>query len=64
MRMLVLTRRWDEAITVDHAGETLEITVVYLGGNKVRLGFTGPESFAIARDDVVRRPRDRGSEGR
>jgi carbon storage regulator CsrA len=62
--MLVLTRRWDETIIVDHAGETLEIKVVYLGGNKVRLGFTGPASFAIARDDTVRRPRERGSEGR
>jgi carbon storage regulator CsrA len=62
--MLVLTRRLNETIIVDHSGETLEITVVYLGGNKVRLGFTGPASFAIARDDVIRRPRERGSEGR
>jgi carbon storage regulator CsrA len=64
--MLVLTRRRDETIVVEHAGEILEVTVVYLGGNKVRLGFTGPASFAIARveDDAVRRPREHGSEGR
>ena len=38
--MLVLSRRKDESIMI---GENVEIRIVDVRGNKVRLGITGPK---------------------
>jgi carbon storage regulator len=47
--MLVLTRHKDESIMV---GEDVEITIVAVQGNKVRLGITAPKSVPVHRREV------------
>lgn len=50
--MLVLSRKPDESIIVRHHGETLIVTLINVRGDKAKLGFSGPKSFDIRRDDV------------
>jgi len=47
--MLVLSRRKDESIIV---GEDVEITIVDVRGNKVRLGITAPRSISVHRKEL------------
>lgn len=46
--MLVLSRKKDEFITI---GDDIEITVVEIRGDKVRLGITAPTEYLISRGD-------------
>lgn len=50
--MLTLERREDEVISITHGGETLDVKVSLIRGNKVKLSFDGPESFEIWREEV------------
>lgn len=47
--MLVLTRLRDETIMI---GDEIEITVVDIRGDKVRLGITAPSRVAVHRKEV------------
>lgn len=47
--MLVLSRRNDESIMI---GENVEVVIVYVRGNKVRLGITAPKSVSVHRKEV------------
>ena len=47
--MLVLSRQKDESIMV---GDEVEITIVDVRGDKVRLGITAPRSIAVHRKEV------------
>lgn len=47
--MLVLSRQKDESIMV---GDNVEITIVDVRGDKVRLGITAPRSIAVHRKEV------------
>jgi carbon storage regulator len=47
--MLVLSRQRDETIMI---GDTIEITVVDIRGDKVRLGITAPKEVAVHRKEV------------
>jgi len=47
--MLVLSRRRDETIMI---GEEVEITVVDIRGDKVRLGITAPARIPVHRKEV------------
>ena len=47
--MLVLTRRVGEQIVI---GRDIRITVVDVGGNKVRLGVTAPAEVRVDRQEV------------
>ena len=47
--MLVLSRQRDETIMI---GDTIEITVVDIRGDKVRLGITAPKEIAVHRKEV------------
>lgn len=47
--MLVLTRRPNESITI---GEEVEITVVEVRGDQVRLGIRAPRDLAVHRKEV------------
>ncbi len=47
--MLVLSRYKDESIMI---GEEIEVTVVDVRGNKVRLGITAPRSIPVHRKEV------------
>ena len=47
--MLVLSRQVDETIMV---GDDIEVTVVDIRGDKVRLGITAPKEIPIHRQEV------------
>ncbi len=47
--MLVLSRQKDQTIMI---GDTIEITVVDIRGDKVRLGITAPSQIPVHRKEV------------
>ena len=47
--MLVLSRRKDESIMI---GDEVEITIVDVRGDKVRLGITAPKSIPVHRREI------------
>lgn len=47
--MLVLSRQRDETIII---GDNIEVTVVDIRGDKVRLGITAPKSVTVHRKEV------------
>ena len=47
--MLVLSRQKDESIMI---GDNVEITIVDVRGDKVRLGITAPRSISVHRREV------------
>lgn len=49
MKMLVLSRRKEESIMVGH---DVEIKIVSVRGNKVRLGITAPKYVSVHRKEV------------
>lgn len=60
--MLVLSRRQGEQILI---GPDIELTVVGIGGNTVRLGVRAPQKTTVHREKVYRRIQDGGpDEGR
>lgn len=50
--MLVLSRKKNERIMI---GENIEVTVVEIRGDRVKLGFVGPHEVPIHREEVFRR---------
>lgn len=55
--MLVLSRKKDESIVIGEDG-SIEITIVEIRGDKVRLGITAPREIPIHRDEVIERIRE------
>ncbi len=47
--MLVLSRQRDETIMI---GDDIEVTIVDIRGDKVRLGITAPKAIAVHRKEV------------
>ena len=47
--MLVLSRRESERIRV---GDSIVVTVVRLGGDKVRIGIEAPDDMLVLRDEL------------
>jgi carbon storage regulator len=47
--MLVLSRQKDESIMI---GDNVEITIVDVRGDKVRLGITAPKEISVHRKEV------------
>jgi carbon storage regulator len=47
--MLVLSRQKDESIII---GDDVEITIVDVRGDKVRLGITAPKNISVHRREV------------
>lgn len=47
--MLVLSRKQGERV---HIGEEIEVTVLEVRGNRVRLGLRGPPSVPIHRGEI------------
>lgn len=52
--MLVLTRKLNESIKI---GNDIEVRIVSIRGDKVRLGVTAPDNVEIVRDDAVKKER-------
>lgn len=50
--MLVLSRQKDEKIII---GDDVEITIVDVRGDKVRLGITAPREISVHREEVYDR---------
>ena len=51
--MLILTRRPGEALIIETpAGELIEIIVLEVRGNQVRLGTDAPDDIAIVREEL------------
>lgn len=48
--MLVLSRKKNESIVI--ADMQIEITIVEIRGDKIKLGITAPESIAVHRREV------------
>jgi carbon storage regulator len=64
MDMLVLSRQRDETIMI---GDDVEITIVDIRGDKVRLGITAPAHIAVHRKEVydaIRREKAAAGEGK
>ena len=54
-KMLVLSRKKSEKIKL---GDSIEITVVRLGDNKVRLGIQAPPHVSVLRTELFERQGD------
>ncbi len=53
--MLVLSRKLKEKIVL---GGDIEVTIMDIRGDRVKLGFSGPPEVAIHREEVYRRIRE------
>lgn len=53
--MLILSRKEDEKIIIDFNGEIVEVMVVDIQGDKVRLGIEANRRVVIHREEVYRR---------
>lgn len=52
--MLVLSRQRDEVIEIDVGfGPPIEVCVVDIRGDKIRLGITAPKAFSVHRFEVA-----------
>lgn len=49
--MLVLTRKSGETILID---DRIEVTVIEVRGNQIRLGITAPKEVSVLREELVR----------
>ena len=58
--MLVLSRQRDESIMI---GDDVEITIVDVRGDKVRLGITAPQEIPVHRKEVYETIKREGRSG-
>lgn len=57
--MLILTRRNGETF---HIGNDVEIKVLGVKGNQVRIGIDAPKGTPVLRDELLNRPQPGGSD--
>lgn len=50
--MLVLSRKRDEEIVIDHPSGLITVRVMEIRGDKARIGFSAPKEVAIHRREV------------
>ena len=48
--MLVLSRKVNESITIS---DNIRVTVLYVDGNRVRLGIEAPKNLIVVRDELL-----------
>ncbi len=59
--MLVLSRKLGERVVLPQCG--VEVTVLSVQGNRVRLGITAPDGVSVYREEILPAPARSGSEG-
>jgi len=53
--MLILTRRPGEKLIIElPTGETIEVAVLEVKGNQVRIGTDAPDDIAIVREELLK----------
>lgn len=52
--MLVMNRRTGESVFAEFNGETLEVQVVEVRGNRVTLGLSGPRDIKLRRGPSIK----------
>lgn len=57
--MLILTRRIGESIIIN---DDIEVTVLAIKGNQVRLGIKAPENIGIHREEIYQRLHEENKE--
>lgn len=50
--MLVLTRRQDESIVIGEGDQAVEVTIVDVRGDSIRLGISAPREIPVHRKEV------------
>ncbi len=58
--MLVLSRKPNETLIIN---ENIEITILNVGGNKVRLGINAPKDVKIYRKELLEKILEENAEG-
>ena len=58
--MLILTRRVGESLMI---GDQVNVTVLGIKGNQVRIGVNAPKDVAVHREEIYQRIQQEGSEG-
>ena len=58
--MLILTRRVVESLMI---GDNVDITVLGIRGNQVRIGINAPKDVSVHREEIYDRIQDEKSEG-
>ncbi|MBU0539343.1 MAG: carbon storage regulator CsrA [Gammaproteobacteria bacterium] len=53
--MLILTRRIGETLVVEIEQRLIEVTVLGVRGNQVRLGINAPKEVAVNREEIYQR---------
>jgi len=57
--MLILSRKINEVLVIETpAGELIEITVLDVKGNQVRIGTSAPKDISVNREEVLERLQD------
>ena len=56
--MLILTRRPGETLIIElPTGEQIQVTVLQVKGNQVRIGTAAPDDISIVREELLERLR-------
>lgn len=53
--MLIITRREGETVVVECEGKILQIKIAAVEGQTIKLGFEGPQSFKIYREEILKK---------
>ncbi|MEM7542570.1 MAG: carbon storage regulator CsrA [Pseudomonadota bacterium] len=57
--MLILTRRVGESLMI---GDEVNVTVLGIKGNQVRIGVNAPKEVAVHREEIYQRIQNEGNE--